>query len=137
VYGQQKVVSIFVACVYGHLGPATFAGGQGLQGRMVGQGGMGNPATVSCTQYTTFVLCDDLKQDAEHTYAALRMVLQEASSRLLLKRVRIWSDGCCAQFKSGLNVAAHSILAHELGVWLQWCYGATSHFKGLHDPEGH
>jgi hypothetical protein len=63
-------------------------------------------------------------------------LLQPGELQMDMQRLIIYSDGCSQQFKGQPAICQHYHMALRFKVPVWWYFGATSHFKGLHDAEG-
>lgn len=83
------------------------------------------------------IISDDLSHNKYSVWAMLELLFQELKREIQnLRTVKIFSDGCAAQFKNRFTLLNLTYLQTDFGVTGDWNFFATSHGKGAVDGVG-
>ena len=82
------------------------------------------------------VISDDLKHDKFAVWSMLKRVIQHLKEVHGIEKIKIFSDGCAAQFKNRYTLRNISYFKYDFQVEAEWSFFASSHGKGAVDAIG-
>ena len=82
------------------------------------------------------VVSDDLNHDKVAVWAMLRAVVSYMKAEHSITQIKVFSDGCAAQFKNRYTMMNLCHMEEDYGVTGTWTFFASSHGKGSVDAVG-
>ena len=82
------------------------------------------------------VVSDDLNHDKVAVWAMLDAVVKSLKSEHLITHIKVFSDGCAAQFKNRYTLMNLCFMEEDYGVNGSWAFFASSHGKDSVDAVG-
>ena len=89
---------------------------------------------TSCQSFT--VVSDDTDHDKVAVWAMLKVIIKSLKDEYSINNVKIFSDGCAAQFKNKYTMANLCFMEEDFNVHCEWAFFASSHGKGSVDAVG-
>ena len=87
--------------------------------------------------FTLVVVSDELKHDAAFVTLIVEELVQHISSKFpRVDKIRIWSDGCVAQYKNKFNFFQLTQTSEKFGIQCDWNFFESCHGKGPCDGVG-
>lgn len=83
------------------------------------------------------IVSDELSHDKYSVWIFLKKIVQELKKKYpSLNKMKIYSDGCAAQFKNRYSLSNLIHMKTDVGFSADWTFFATSHGKGAVDGVG-
>ncbi|XP_063222679.1 uncharacterized protein LOC134531076 isoform X2 [Bacillus rossius redtenbacheri] len=81
--------------------------------------------------YNYAIISDELSHDKYSVWTFLKTLIQDSKQKMQnIHHVKIFSDGCAAQFKNRFTVVNLTYFQTDCNISADWNYFATSHGKG-------
>ncbi len=82
------------------------------------------------------VVSDDLQHDKVAVWVMLKAILKHIKENYQISTVKIFSDGCAAQFKNRYTMMNLIFMQDDFDITGEWAFFASSHGKGAVDAIG-